>query len=38
MLPDTYNPTSSAQYAEQSSIAADTLPDERTGVFILQLG
>lgn len=38
MLADTYQPVSSAQYAEDSSAAASQLPDERTGVFVLQLG
>lgn len=37
MIPDTYNPTSSAQYAEQASAARNELPDDRTGRFTLVL-
>lgn len=34
---DAYNPTSSAQYTEDASRAADVLPDERNGAFVLYL-
>lgn len=38
MIGDTYQPVSSAQYAEDSSNAAAQLPDERNGRFVLVLG
>lgn len=37
MIADTYQPNSSAHYAEDSSAAVSQLPDERTGVFVLTL-